>query len=69
MSITIYHNPKCSKSRATLALLIENKIEPDIIEYLDPEQLGQSRAGAAKLVLSVRAMMEQNLAGSVHRQM
>ena len=31
----IYHNPKCSKSRATLALLIENKIEPDIIEYLD----------------------------------
>ena len=31
----IYHNPKCSKSRATLELLIENKIEPDVIEYLD----------------------------------
>lgn len=31
----IYHNPKCSKSRATLALLIENKIEPEIVEYLD----------------------------------
>lgn len=41
----------------------------DIIEYLEPEQLGQSKAGAAKLVLSVRAMMEQNLAGSVYRQM
>ena len=36
----IYHNPKCSKSRATLALLIENKIEPDIIEYLDNPPTG-----------------------------
>lgn len=31
---TIYHNPKCSKSRATLALLEERGIEPRIIEYL-----------------------------------
>jgi len=34
MSITIYHNPRCSKSRATLALLNERGVEPDIIEYL-----------------------------------
>ena len=32
---TIYHNPRCSKSRATLELLIQNKINPDIILYLD----------------------------------
>jgi arsenate reductase (glutaredoxin) len=31
---TIYHNPKCSKSRQTLALLQERGIEPTIIEYL-----------------------------------
>lgn len=31
---TIYHNPQCSKSRATLALLKENGVEPTIIEYL-----------------------------------
>ncbi|MEZ7818674.1 MAG: arsenate reductase [Candidatus Azotimanducaceae bacterium] len=31
----IYHNPSCSKSRATLALLQENNLEPEIIEYLD----------------------------------
>lgn len=34
MSVTIYHNPKCSKSRATLALLHEKGVEPDVIEYL-----------------------------------
>ena len=30
----IYHNPRCSKSRATLALLEARGIEPEIIEYL-----------------------------------
>lgn len=32
--VTIYHNPRCSKSRETLALLREKGIEPTIIEYL-----------------------------------
>ena len=32
---TIYHNPHCSKSRATLALLEENGIEHDVIRYLE----------------------------------
>ena len=32
--ITIYHNPRCSKSRKTLQLLRDNSIEPNIIEYL-----------------------------------
>jgi len=35
MSVVIYHNPRCSKSRATLALIQEKGIEPEIIEYLD----------------------------------
>ncbi len=34
MSVTIYHNPRCSKSRATLALLEEKGIAPEIVEYL-----------------------------------
>lgn len=34
MSVTIYHNPRCSKSRQTLQLLQERGIEPRIIEYL-----------------------------------
>ena len=31
----IYHNPRCLKSRQTLALLQEQGIEPEIILYLD----------------------------------
>jgi len=33
-TITIYHNPRCSKSRQTLALLIENGVSPKVVEYL-----------------------------------
>jgi arsenate reductase len=35
MTIRIYHNPRCSKSRATLALLEERGVQPEIIRYLD----------------------------------
>ena len=31
---TIYHNPRCRKSRETLALLEENGIQVDVVEYL-----------------------------------
>ena len=34
MNVTIYHNPRCSKSRQTLQLLDEQGIEPNIVEYL-----------------------------------
>lgn len=35
MSVRILHNPRCSKSRATLALLTERGITPEIIAYLE----------------------------------
>ena len=35
MTVTIWHNPRCSKSRQTLALLRAHDIEPDIRAYLD----------------------------------
>lgn len=34
MNITIYHNPACSKSRKTLALIEKHGIKPKIVEYL-----------------------------------
>lgn len=34
MSVKIYHNPRCSKSRQTLQLLQEKGIEPEIFDYL-----------------------------------
>ncbi|MEL7627722.1 arsenate reductase (glutaredoxin) [Pectobacterium aroidearum] len=34
-SVTIYHNPRCSKSRETLALLQEHNVTPDVVLYLD----------------------------------
>lgn len=43
MNVTIFHNPRCSKSRQTLALLKERGVSPRIIEYLidppDPKEL------------------------------
>ncbi len=34
MTVTIYHNPRCTKSRLTLQLLKDRGIEPTVIEYL-----------------------------------
>lgn len=32
---TLYHNPRCSKSRAALALLKENGVTPEVVNYLE----------------------------------
>jgi len=34
MTVTIYHNPRCSKSRQTLALVEESGAKPEVIKYL-----------------------------------
>jgi arsenate reductase len=35
MSVTIYHNPRCTKSRAALKLIEERGITPKVVEYLN----------------------------------
>ena len=58
MSVTIYHNPRCSKSRATLQLLKEKGIEPTIIEYLKtPPSAEQLNAILRKLDREPRQLM------------
>ena len=49
-SFTIYHNPKCTKSRGTLALLREHGIEPTVVEYL------QTPPTAAELTAIVKKL-------------
>lgn len=34
-AVTIYHNPRCSKSRETLSLLKSNGVEPQVVLYLE----------------------------------
>ena len=48
--VTIYHNPRCSKSRETLKLLQDQGIEPEIVEYLKtPPSTDELSAILAKL--------------------
>lgn len=59
MSVTIFHNPRCSKSRQTLSLLEEKGIEPEVVKYLDtPPSIDKLKQLFEQLELeSVRAMM------------
>lgn len=50
MSVTIWHNPRCSKSRQTLALLEERGVEITVVKYLEtPPNEAEIRAVLAKL--------------------
>lgn len=55
MDATIYHNPRCSKSRQALELLRERGVEPTIIKYLDtPPTAEELRTLIADAGLTVR---------------
>lgn len=68
MTVTIYHNPRCSTSRKTLELIREAGIEPTVIEYL---KTPPSRAELADLIarmgVPVRAVLraKEDLAGEL----
>jgi arsenate reductase len=60
MTIRIFHNPRCSKSRATLTLLQERGIEPEITLYLEnPPGATELRSILDKLGLSARQLMRK----------
>jgi arsenate reductase (glutaredoxin) len=50
---TLYHNPRCSKSRDALALLREAGVEPTVVEYLK-QPLSQGRLQEVATLLGVR---------------
>ena len=51
-SVTVFHNPRCSKSRAAVALIRERGIEPDIVLYL---QTGWTQARLKDLLKRMEA--------------
>jgi len=56
----IYHNPRCSKSRQTLALLQENGIEPEIVEYLsNPPSIKELTEVIKLLAISPQDLMRK----------
>jgi arsenate reductase (glutaredoxin) len=60
MSVKIYHNPRCGKSRQTLQLLHEQGIEPEIIEYLKtPPSAGELNDILQKLGMEPRDLMRK----------
>lgn len=60
MAVTIYHNPRCSKSRQTLALIAESGVPHNIVQYLED-------APDAKALLSLAGQLGVPLADLLRR--
>ena len=57
---TIYHNPRCSKSRQTLALLGKHGVEPEVIEYLEtPPSAAELKQILTMLGIGPRDLLRQ----------
>ena len=60
-TLTIYHNPACSKSRETLALIRASGVDPRIVEYLKaPPSEAELTAIVRKLGLSPAQLVRRN---------
>ncbi|EPJ92401.1 MULTISPECIES: arsenate reductase (glutaredoxin) [Pseudomonas] len=56
--LTLYHNPRCSKSRGALELLEARGLTPTVVRYLDtPLDASQLRDLLAKLKISARQLL------------
>jgi arsenate reductase len=59
--VTIYHNPRCSKSRQTLQLLEARGIKPKVVEYLkEPPSTAELRAILERLGMKPRDLLRQS---------
>ena len=60
MTVIIWHNPRCSKSRQTLALLGDRGIEPTVVEYLKtPPDAAVLKATLKKLGMKPRDLLRK----------
>ena len=61
MPVTIFHNPRCSKSRQTLSLIQEKNIDINIIEYLKtPPDISQLKQILKQLGYEPRQLMRKS---------
>lgn len=59
-AVTIYHNPRCSKSRQTLGLLEEHGITPKIVKYLEAPPTPAAMKKLLKMLgLSARELLRK----------
>jgi arsenate reductase len=60
MTVTIYHNPSCSTSRNTLAMIRQSGEEPEVIDYLKtPPSRERLRELAKAMGIPVRALLRE----------
>lgn len=58
MKLTIWHNPKCSKSRQALEILNEKSVDADVVKYLENTPSKEEiKDVLAKLNISARELM------------
>ncbi len=58
--LTMWHNPRCSKSRQTLQLIRDRGIEPTIVEYLkEPPTVAELTHALADLGMRPRELMRK----------
>ncbi|MEN6542514.1 arsenate reductase (glutaredoxin) [Parvibaculum sp.] len=58
--VVIWHNPRCSKSRATLSLIEQHGLDPEIVEYLNtPPSAEEIRSVLQKLRMKPRDLMRK----------
>lgn len=56
--LTLYHNPRCSKSRQALALLEERGLQPTIVRYLEtPPSADELQSLLARLGIAPRQLL------------
>ena len=71
MTVTIYHNPRCSKSRGALQLLQDNGVAAEVVEYLKTpptkaelrELLGKLRMKPQDIVRTGEAVFKEKYQG------
>ena len=60
MTIRIYHNPRCSKSRQTLQLIRDADVEPEVVKYLESPPSVQELEGILEMLgIEARDLMRK----------